>query len=320
MSRGCSKCGTQNPDQAGFCRGCGAGLGTAAAAPIEPTATVACRACGALNPAGARFCANCGADPTPPPAIGESARRPVRLWIGVGVVAIALAASGGGAWWLNSSRSTALPSFDSAPPPSVLGAAGLVTPTRTAPPGEVPVAAPLAAPELPAPPDALVAPVAPAAPAAAASMPAGKLQGPVDKNGVVAESVHAKPADAKGKPARNTRARALREPRAPAGSQAATHPAQRRAGESRARPPSAQTPARSSAQAHPPARAPATRAARPVPPPAAAQARTVKARCASRNPIIQGICESRECIRPEHAAEPVCQRIKAADDQRRQQD
>ena len=66
-----------------------------------------------------------------------------------------------------------------------------------------------------------------------------------------------------------------------------------------------------------PAAAPVPRTSSPVPPPA--QTRTVQERCANLNPLAQGICEARECVRREHAGESVCQRIKAADDRRREQ-
>jgi len=54
----CASCGTENPDTAKFCNGCGAAL------------TRACPSCGTSNPGGARFCSECGAqlltDSVPP--------------------------------------------------------------------------------------------------------------------------------------------------------------------------------------------------------------------------------------------------------------
>jgi prepilin-type processing-associated H-X9-DG protein len=59
----CPQCGSANPDDARFCRRCGAAL------------LLRCKACGADMPAGTQFCTRCGADanaplpePTPAPA------------------------------------------------------------------------------------------------------------------------------------------------------------------------------------------------------------------------------------------------------------
>ena len=46
--------------------------------------------------------------------------------------------------------------------------------------------------------------------------------------------------------------------------------------------------------------------------------RTVADLCTAGNPITRGICESRECARREHADEPLCQRLQAAEERRRQ--
>ena len=72
-------------------------------------------------------------------------------------------------------------------------------------------------------------------------------------------------------------------------------------------------------------RAPVRQAALPVqaaaPAPAApAHPRTAQETCAGGNLITQGICEARECARREHTDEPLCTRLRAADDKRRQQD
>lgn len=109
------------------------------------------------------------------------------------------------------------------------------------------------------------------------------------------------------KAARDARAAALREQ---AASQAAItraaeqEAARRRFEESRARP------------LPPP---PPVHAAAPVPA-APARARTAQETCAGSNPIARGICEARECVRREHTDEALCQRLRAADDRRRQQD
>lgn len=74
----CSNCGTENRDDAKFCKGCGASM--VMAAPHEaPMSMVACPACGTSNRAGSKFCAKCGtslgqpgdtlgATPSQPPA------------------------------------------------------------------------------------------------------------------------------------------------------------------------------------------------------------------------------------------------------------
>lgn len=242
-----------------------------------------CLKCGTENASDARFCRHCGT-PLAAPAIAAEPARPITLWIGLGLLAVALA--GGGLWWLKQSRSPAVPTFDSAPPPSVLGA-------------DSPASAP-----------------------AAASAPAGTLWEPAGKETAITEHVE-KPVPveaetakdspretarsvAREKAARDAKARALREQRAQAASQAEADLARRRADEARAR--AAQAPA---------APTPVPRAQSPASPPV--QARTVQERCAGLNPLAKGICEARECVRTEHAGEVVCQRIKAADDRRREQ-
>ncbi len=63
-----------------------------------------------------------------------------------------------------------------------------------------------------------------------------------------------------------------------------------------------------------PARRPPPREKAKAPPPA----RTAQQRCADLNILRRAICESRECGRPQHANEPMCQRIRAAEDRRRE--
>ena len=99
-----------------------------------------------------------------------------------------------------------------------------------------------------------------------------------------------------------------RERRQLAASQAEADLARRRAEAARAR---------SEPAATLPAPPPAPRAAEAMPPPD--PARGVQERCAGRNPLSKGICEARECMRAERANDPVCQRIRADDDRRRQQ-
>ncbi len=63
MSKLCSVCGTENRDEAQFCRACGTAFSatrsTPAAAADGSTAN-ACTECGFQNKPGIRYCANCG--------------------------------------------------------------------------------------------------------------------------------------------------------------------------------------------------------------------------------------------------------------------
>ena len=58
----CSRCQTENPDDAQFCDNCGAGLGGREAVGAAPSVSAGanCPSCGRPTPAGAQFCASCG--------------------------------------------------------------------------------------------------------------------------------------------------------------------------------------------------------------------------------------------------------------------
>jgi len=62
MTKLCSVCGTENRDEAQFCRACGTAFATAAAAASGAAASAAnvCAECGFQNKPGIRYCANCG--------------------------------------------------------------------------------------------------------------------------------------------------------------------------------------------------------------------------------------------------------------------
>ena len=72
-------------------------------------------------------------------------------------------------------------------------------------------------------------------------------------------------------------------------------------------------PAASAAPAHAPAEPVAAPLAAPVAP---AQPKTVAELCAAGNLITRGFCEQRECRRAEHAADPVCVKLKDAEQRR----
>ncbi len=63
MSKLCSVCGTENRDEAQFCRACGTAFAAAQATPAaaaDGSAANACAECGFQNKPGIRYCANCG--------------------------------------------------------------------------------------------------------------------------------------------------------------------------------------------------------------------------------------------------------------------
>jgi len=63
MSKLCSVCGTENRDEAQFCRACGnafAAARAAAASDADGSAANVCAECGFQNKPGIRYCANCG--------------------------------------------------------------------------------------------------------------------------------------------------------------------------------------------------------------------------------------------------------------------
>ena len=248
-----------------------------------------CSKCGMSNPVDGGFCSRCGA------ILGADRARawhaPSMRWVAFGVAVVVLAACG--AWWLNTPRPVATPGFDAAPPPSMSAASN-------------PATAPSWSPDetaRPAPPTAATA--ATAAPAAARP-PSGDLWEPVDRPAARVTSGPAEARQAVGRSAeREARARASREQGTPAATRAEAdadaNAARQRLEQARGR------------------GVPAAATARRNPAPAPAPARSVAERCVDLNIISRAICESRECVRAEHAREPVCQRIRAADDRRREQ-
>src|SRR5205085_3342216 len=62
MTKLCSVCGTENRDEAQFCRACGTAFAALATPPVgsEGAASNVCSECGFQNKPGLRYCANCG--------------------------------------------------------------------------------------------------------------------------------------------------------------------------------------------------------------------------------------------------------------------
>src|SRR5471030_1582769 len=63
MTKLCSVCGTENRDDAQFCRSCGTAFPTLAEPSSEESqlaAGITCDECGFQNKPGVRYCANCG--------------------------------------------------------------------------------------------------------------------------------------------------------------------------------------------------------------------------------------------------------------------
>lgn len=241
-----------------------------------------CSKCGTSNPVDGRFCSQCGANL-------EADRTGVwhtwsGRWVALGAAVVVLAASG--AWWLNAPRSVATPSFDAAPPPS-MSAASNPSAAASGPPEETAQPTP---------------PTAATAVSAAARPPSGDLWEPVDRPATSGASGPAEPRQAVSPSTERTaRARAPREQRTLAATHTDADAARQRLEQARGR------------------GVPAAATARRNPAPATKSARSVRQRCVDLNIIAKAICESRECVRAEHAREPVCQRIRAADDRRREQ-
>ena len=298
-----------------------------------------CRMCGQASRNATRFCPKCGTDQTletdphaatepadysilaalqsrkaagdaakPPvhPAAdvfgaagGASARAPFSRAIGLFVLVVVIVVLG--AWWLRSSRGSA-DSVDAAAsaPASALPALSPASAVAVEPPPAASTVEPAPAASAPEVPASSAAPItlAPVEPASAtAAVPASSLP----------------PREQDNKAARDAKAKALRERREQAASQAAAArtaeqeaAARRRAEDARAR-----TAAEAAAAAPPPLVA--APAAQP-------QVRNAQDICAGGNALLRAVCEARECSRREHAEEPMCLRLRAAEERRRQQE
>ncbi len=126
----CVACGTENRDNAMFCRGCatsmvalvGAAPAPAPQEPVNQGPTQSCPACQAKNPLVATSCKSCGASLVPdivaPKAAAASAASSGRAGRFAVMVALVLATTAVGAWWLNAHKAEAPAVAAPAPPVS----------------------------------------------------------------------------------------------------------------------------------------------------------------------------------------------------------
>ena len=306
MSKACPKCGAANAESARFCRQCGAGFDPAET-PGAAASLVACRQCGHPNRRGVAICARCGADQrliAMAAAFGPATRRRPSWALGAALAAALSVLVIGAWWWFSVARAASGPTFDSAPPPSMLGARGVGV---LAPEPQASAASAVAAvassgagaavrsaePDVaasvasaPVAPSVRVAPAAPVEPATPVITDPAPTERPVTRRAAppvaasVARPVHHATNDAAIRPAA---------------------PAVRR---------------------DPPRTAPDTAPVAAVPsrPVTAGNGSTVAERCDRENMLMRSLCEARECFSGAHAADPACQRIKAAGDRRRQRE
>jgi zinc-ribbon domain len=262
MPKTCSKCGTENGDEAKFCRACGAAF-----APAEIPAPV-----------------------TPAPVTQQPqvlavpvASKPKGLQIALGVAVLIIVAVA--AWWLGGSHAARAPSGDAVMPSSAArpAASAVAGPQSTITRDSPGSAAPAPAVEPPTPPAAVAS--APSVPPSPALSPAptgvaSSSAARTDANSAMAGASSAQELADAAKAAREARAKALREQRQLAASQAGQQGARRRADDSHA----------------------------PSPTTGQARANTVEEICTGTNPFSRSFCEVRECVKREHASEEVCRR------------
>ncbi|QTN24866.1 zinc ribbon domain-containing protein [Rhizobacter sp. AJA081-3] len=332
MAHACFECRTENADGATFCRACGVPMAALSADLPESDSLQAlhCEDCGHRNPPGSTYCERCGyglvalmslgAPPatasTAAPAMAPAPETQAPPSEGAPTLAPPLPA----AW-----RSAAAPDEDTFDP---LSAPTLVM-SHTAP-SPLPPLEPsmsvrrgprplrwvaaglgllavfallawLAGPSVP--PAAMDAAPAPAAAQASAAAPAA------------APLPASSPAPVMSAPAPASAALPAAAP-APASAPAASAPARKQVPEPVARKRALEAPAARSEPAPAPApSAPApVVAAPPAPPPE--RAKTVTELCAAANLLMRGFCEQRECRRGELAADPVCVKLRDAEQRR----
>ncbi len=287
----CPECNHANRASARFCSQCGTDLSeqTIIVAPVrrDPPNSVASESSVEATPAPVSPSPDLVAAPADPfgaaPARGGS-----KPWIAIVVAALVLVAAA--AWWFVGANRPAELEAGPKPRPEPAPAASAIAPAAQ-PPAQVAESAP--APE--AMPASAAPPAIPPPVAATPDVASAPTAAPIDDTDTQ-RSAQAREKAAKAKAARDAKAKALQEQQA---AQAAEQEAARkRADEARTR--------AAQAAAAKPALAPAP----------AATPRTAQDICAGRNAISQAVCESRECGKPEHAGEPYCRQLKAAEDRR----
>lgn len=297
----CIACGTENRDNAMFCRGCATSMvalaGTqmaakapaAAAAPETKGPTQECPACKTRNPLVATSCKSCGASLVPDmsptvkavaqPVATSRTRTP--MWLAVGAALVATAAA---AWWLGAHTTRSAPQVAAtvdSDRPLALGVN-----LNTTPPPQAPLDA--AAPAAPAPSDPLTA-------AAAAAEQADRIK--KQAAGVTEADRKRRQVERQQKEARE---RAAAERQRQAQEQARQAELERQRAEEAAR------------------QQQALAAARPVAPPE--PVRTVDLVCAdSGNFIAREVCRTRECRNPGFTNDPVCVRFREVEAANRRQ-
>lgn len=300
----CIACGTENRDNAMFCRGCAtsmvalSGTQVASKAPAAPAVaeskgpTQECPACKARNPLVATSCKSCGASLVPdmgpaakavaPPKTEKRSRAP--LWLAVGALLVVTAAAAGWMGWYAArpAPTLAAPVDDQ---PQALG----VRPTP-APAPQAPLdAAPDSAPD---------ADLTEADSVSAAAQQAERIK---------QQAAGVTEADRKRRQLERQQ-REARERAAAERQRLAREQAQRQAALERQR---AEEAARQQA---------ALAAASSAPPPAPEPVRTVDMVCAgSSNFIAREVCRSRECGNPAFVNDPVCVRFREVEAANRRQ-
>jgi zinc-ribbon domain len=130
MSKACLNCGAENADEAKFCRVCGRAIVPLAVVPpsapiLESSPELPAETSVDSVAPSPYVPIPTGPGSLPPSMPAPPARSLIGLWAGLAAIVVALIAVG--TWWLESSRQSAAPTFDAAPPPSAVAASGPAT-------------------------------------------------------------------------------------------------------------------------------------------------------------------------------------------------
>lgn len=280
MATACPKCSTENADGALVCRHCGAALPP----PPGNWSRSLLPEDDHFDPLSAPTLVMQHTAPATLPPIQETllpppARRdPRRILLGVAGVVLLVAS---GAWLLRPAGTTVPPATPAQAGPAAASAAAPVASIASI--GSIGSTASAAAPA--------PAITPPAGSAPANDPPAMALAAPPVASAAAASSAAPAPAPASAAPGRKRIPEPVSRKRAQVAAPVASSPA----------------------PVAPVASAPAPVVA---PPPAPERQKTVGELCAGGNLITRGFCEQRECGRGEHANDPVCARLKEAEQRR----